>query len=682
MIIEVETPNGQVIELDVPEGATAGDVQNAIAKIVGGHGQAGGEAPPIPEPVATTAPPGDFGAAPERPPGPRIGIDQAQGLKQFIPREVFTGVGGGIGAAVGAGGGAVGGSVVPGPGTVAGGAAGAVAGGALGAAAGGQIFDTIEDVLEFVGVLEGPRKVTGLLPESAEGAAEELKSRMRVVAGDAVEDAVFSAGVGAGLTAGRIALAKILGVGNQTAKRAAQLARSKGIGVGISDVSTAALARGAPKILGRLPFIGTPFRSAAARRAGEAAAAGERILSDFGPHVSLARVGVNAKAAAAREFKAFRTMAGARYTRFRELAAAADVKDIVPSESIIKRAQEIADPAGKIILKNQKVLKGEAGQQTLFEFIENLKNLPENISVEQFRTLSRQLDGFADAAERAGRGSDFAVIINPIRESMELALNKLDVSRLPEGQGREILDALVDANTFYRTGIVRFQTATAKKFGRVDRRIFGPGPQRAGSIEADEVVPKLLNVNSPQAIRNFRSVVGETTFKRARAAFLNDIFERSTTTVGGQRIVDPSAIEAALGLTGKNAQARRAVLEELSKGSPVRGDDVLDFLEAAKIAFRSEAPDVSTFLARRAAIGGDVVAGLAGGGLVAGAGGLGFKAVGLILLTRLGSRALASPRVLKALQATFDETLSAQMRRANVVRLAKMITGESKLPEE
>ena len=110
------------------------------------------------------------------------------------------------------------------------------------------------------------------------------------------------------------------------------------------------------------------------------------------------------------------------------------------------------------------------------------------------------------------------------------------------------------------------------------------------------------------------------------------------------------------------------------KDTPLKVGDLEDFIRVAKAVGSVEIPDVSTFIARRAILGGGkAVAGtfLAGLGLTNP-----LKTIAIIATARKGLRVLSDPAKLKSLTTALDSTATQKAQRAAVLRLIRNVPNQ------
>jgi hypothetical protein len=245
-----------------------------------------------------------------------------------------------------------------------------------------------------------------------------------------------------------------------------------------------------------------------------------------------------------------------------------------------------------------------------------------------------------------------------------------------------------------------FESTAANQLGRTvkggTRKIKGSGKQgsdtlRGGvdevfkvtkrtQVQIDQIGATLLKLDSPASVTQVRLLVGDETFKAIAVKALDDAVQTAMKGVNNESGFSADKFAKALGLTGRadnKAQSLKILLEQ--SGHPWKVKDFEDFLEVARAVEKVSIPGVSTFLQRKAIIGGikgavtgmlpgiALVATGASGGWVGAAMGMAIFIGGNKMLMRM----ISNPRAAK----TFKEIASLEAtdiaRRKAYVRLFK-----------
>jgi len=559
--------------------------------------------------------------------------------------EVFQAAGGTIGGIVGA---------PAGP-------AGIAAGGALGTAGGEALFNVVESIRN----LFEEQKEEG--PTNLESIKEAFKGPIKA----GTEDILFNLGLSA---VGRVArglaplTGKALGVAKKEAIELARLADRLGIPLGAINVTANRAVKGFAKVAGVFPFVGTPIRKAQQTAQTLLEDSLNKTLDAVAPTVSLQEVGVDLTKAGQNKFKAFRRLSGALYDNFLNKAKNATVPTIFPTTNLTQKAKSILKEQDEGTIKLIGGGKfGSIKSDILSSFLNDSTKLPQRLTAQQVRGLQRDLQTVMTKASADGwdisRGVD-------LKKALELDFNNPQVSELGIEEGKAIVDSLTTANKFFAKNIKMFQTATAKKFGRIDKNIFKPEFFEAGTREADEAFNAVFNSQSPQALQNLRKVVGPKPFRQAVRKHFDSAIEKSIiepASEGAPSIFDPIKLEAQLGLA--TLEGRQA-LEEMLKNSPLKLKDLEDLNRVSKAIGSVEIPDVSTFLTRRAGIAG--AKGVTGA-FAATQGVISPGGVALMVAARSSARVLSDPAKLKSLTVALDSTIDDKLRRSAILRLIRLL---------
>ncbi len=545
------------------------------------------------------------------------------------------------------------------------GPAGMVAGGGLGAAAGPPAFNVLENITRRLKGLQPYRRTVG---EAFEEAGRE-----------GMTDLAFSAAtMGAGPILRRLGkplLGKVLGTMTPKARRMSDMSTAMGIDLGAAHVSSRKFVKGASKVLGVFPFVGTPLREGQARVVGQLDKQAADLLNTLAPRSTVPDVGKVLTKKAEQRYRATDRVASSLYKRFYDLADNLSVREVLPTAPLREALEEITSRQARetITLVSGEPMKG-FGPDELGNFLEQIGRLPEMITVEQARGLERTFNRILRQAKKDG----FDVSrLSSMKEAMQEAKNSLDISRLAPGEAEEVVGAWNRANAFFSETRRVFETPTAKRFGRVDRNIFGRGVFKSGTVNSDDVFKDVFRARSPEALDDLRKLVGDREFRRASRAYLADAFEKAHLPAKEGSLVDTlfsaADFENRLGL-GKPEGWE--TLETMLRGSGVSVRDWRNFLEVAKTATDITIRDPSTFLTRRLVIGGSLV-----GGMVIAGGKVTLPAAAFITwLARRSAKGLMNREQLRLLTRVLEDTTGDHARRTAMVRLVRLAT-DSDRPE-
>lgn len=561
--------------------------------------------------------------------------------KELLSRQDFEALGGSAGGMIGG---------------VTAGLPGALGGGALGASGGSAYYDALRDLSATI--KDRPPQEGGVVDQ------------VREMARAGYDDLIWGMGtasVGPILRRVKPLLGKALGVSGTRQKT--DLAHALGVKIGPTHVSKRAAVRGMSRVLGVFPFVSTPYRKGQVRVVGQLDDAAADLLNTLAPSSNAYDVGEKLTKAAVRRYSKGNKIASVLYKRFNDLADSLPVKEIVDTASIRDQMAEIAERQGAeaITLQSGEALKGFGGD-AVGDYLKQLTDLPERISVRQARGLERELNAILRTA--AKEGWDVSRL-KGVKGALQQAKDSLDVSQLPPEVGEQVMKAWSDANGFFTELKTAFQTPTARRFGRVDKNIFGKGVFKPGSINQDEVFNTVFRSKSPEALSDLRTLVGDKDFRRAARQYLTDAFEKSRVPAKEGALVEEmfsaAAFEKRLGL---NTQEGQAALTEILRGSPVTPKDFQNFLSVAKTATDITIRDPSTFVMRRFVLG----AGLAGS-IAMGAGQISVPAaVFMSWMARQGAKFLMNPEQLRTMTRVMSDSVPDHQKRILFTRLIRQAT--------
>ena len=606
----------------------------------------------------------------------------------FLSRPTFEAVGGMGGAALSLPGAPLAGPAAP---------VVPLAGGALGSAEGSVAYDAINNFLMEQGVVKGEMGLgkPAVLPEITQDAVDAARW-----------DAVFGAGASVirPILGARRLIGKISGVFRDEAQLLMNMARDKGIDLGIADIG-GSVPKGFLKTVSVFPFSSTPAAKAQIAKQGQAIDAVERVLDDLAPTATISTdLGLDLSKAAQATRGEFVRVSGDLYTTFRELAKKASVKEIIPTEESVKTATELyGEIAGgeiKIGTGNRARTLESPSPEAIVKFeryISDLQELPGLITIQQYQKQVQDLGAVMDELSAAGLDVRRAGML---KKAFEGDLNNIRADLLPTDEANAIKAALKTANNWFSKGIVdfsgpvnvppgfkgqpTFETPTAGKFERADKRIFQPGAARPGTINEDELYSVVTNLRSPQAITDLRALVGDDAMRSVARRHLQTAAEQSTVTakIGSfeETIIDPYLLEKNLGLAGTKLE-KNLGLEKLLEISGAKVEDVKNLITSMKSI--EDLGDPSSFVRRRAILGGSsaVLGASAGfGGSVAqktaktaGVAAFALTAGTITLLTRHISKIFTSPDALKNVLEALDTARDTTARQAAFGRILKFV---------
>ncbi len=567
---------------------------------------------------------------------------------------------------VGGLGGTVGGAVV-------GGLPGATFFGAAGVGIADLLFDSAVDAAQAAGLLQGKRKTKA-----------EVLSR---AAGDMTLDFMISgAMVGAGPAFGAAKRA-LLGLKGLQPGELMKASRALEVELGIQDATSSGFMSGVQDVVGRFPFVGTPFKRSGLRKLEQVNRAKSNILSEIAPVEALPRLGVNMHRAATNYFASAKKGIDAEYTKFYDMAvetnarvpttegktAITDILDDIASNRpfVLKEVKEVAkDGSSSVVTKRIPLPPKNSPAVT---FLRKLSELEEGQGALQFRTLMKELNQEMDKALARKDKNGFRLLFDA------KTAFKRDLENIAGPP--EVKQQLLKANKIFARQMRFFSSPTAQRFRRIDKNVFSQGPFEAGIKEADELFTIVFNANSTRDLTKLWKLVGPDNFAKAARSHVDRVFRAAIKETDNGSVLRIDRIRKELGLDDPSSTRFGAFRGMLALGgNKVKPAQVAQFLDVAEAAFKLGIPNVSKFIARRATLGGRKAAlgaltfGAVGAGsaISLGAGvGLAANAVTIVMARSFGSF-LTNPKALRWATEAIDTNLSARVRTAATIRFIRL----------
>ena len=577
--------------------------------------------------------------------------------------------------------GAIGGSVITGITTT---PATSVVGGTLGAMGGGQLYDVLQAALT--------------------GEQTDFKTQVGKAKSDFQREATL-----------QTFFAKIPGLITKTRslvfgkpdKQLYENAKKIGFPLSLSD-SGNVISKGYGKVIGVFPIAGGPIKTAASQKSKFLNKEINDTLNTFGPNVTLSKLGVDMTKASKSTFDDFRRVTSFFYKDFYKAVEKVGNNPVISTKNYkaaLDKYVKLVD-GGKI--PGAKTPRKDA----LYKYSKQTsKKIPKYINATQYKSLVEDIKFYINKAAKT-EGFDVKVLTG-FKSSLETDLNLLTdnkytknlVNKVYKNNKKVTAETLADisnklkfANKVYAEGLQNsiikeiakkegkkkvkdlvaipgkktFDSPTAGVFKKVDKNIFGAGFQKAGSLNADELGEALLKRNAgPKYLKDLKSLVGDKQFDRFVRGKFQKAYDGSLIPPGKNQTglrFDPYKFEKNLGL---DTEAGRDLLEEMLKGSKLKIEKLDAFFDIAKNHAGLKIPDVSSFVARRAVLGG--TKSLAGGALMTvGVTANPFLGASLIYLSRRTSKILADPKVLDDVMTVLDPNSPASQIK---VATLKMIDG-------
>ena len=476
--------------------------------------------------------------------------------------------------------------------------------------------------------------------------------------------------------AGRAAFDFLTGVTGDAKKTVMEIARE--FGVKLPQVSASSnIASGYNKIIGRFPFIGSPAMKQGSERLEEVADSAQRLFKRHAPIASIPEVSEYLSTAARGKYEAFHKEAGRLYDNYRDFARQeGDIIPVGPIDQSVENAlakmdrllssqsgeprRAVRDEYAKVIDAFTDVLDETAGKDM--------------ISVDTMDALVEMLEGSLRQMKVEGKGS--GTLFSAITD----VVSGLEQAERSIRAGSPAAQALKDADTFYAKFMSTFETPVGRQFTRED-----PGAFRSRSrmtreqarpkFNQDELYNLVFSSKSADAQRTLRDIVGQDAYREAVASHV----EQAVQSAIKDGRVDTRSLKEALGFTSdqRKANALGAALQA-SGVDKQRLDlyiNMLDRLDPVALQ------DVSTFVARRAALGGlnsavrslGIGSAILGGGAATG----GLPVLGITVGLRWLTGSLNNPLIEKELRRLSKLSPNSQAARNTATRVIRIMTEDA-----
>ena len=323
--------------------------------------------------------------------------------------------------------------------------------------------------------------------------------------------------------------------------------------------------RGYAKVIGVFPGAGAPIRTGQAMSRIAVNNRIQDIMGTLAPGVTTLRglqwAGQQAFDAFSKNVSKFRATNAVLYNSFFNQASKID-EAFIPTKNL----KQWANSLNKTLSGGEIKLGGnEFSMQNTSELFAMLKindptagmkmlstlgNMPEHLTLKQFRQLQAQLNGAIRGFGGRGQGATGQVGIDPqgtltyLKDNLEQGLNDYKNWKKMSGPNEVIaqssIRSLKDANEFYMNNIELFgfgagQRSIGKAAQQVNTNAFAPGaPFKPGSLQPDMVFNKIMTGDttlSPMAIAELRQQLGKEPFGNMVATYLNKIVGQNTEIV-------------------------------------------------------------------------------------------------------------------------------------------------------
>lgn len=643
--------------------ATPEDLQGALPIEAAPAPAPKGPRKATPEDLANIRPLDSRVNPPEPEPDPGVG---KRLLKRFLGTDVddpleFERLGAII--AFSLGGAKAGGSAGLAVGGPVGGAVGAAVGSVAGAAAGAAFPERRLDVLEMFGV------------EGASDRGLSTEDQRRVIEGEALLEAATLGTLGAARLGARAAIRGATGV-TKAGEQLAEQAAKQGIELAPVIVGERAFGKHVINVLGRFPFIGSAARRTVTAADKAVAEALNQLPDRLAPLITISpenlgfRILKDAK-------NLFTEVTGELGKRYDDLLLRAKRAGVVVQP---KGTRAVVDTTLEALEELGTTAGGEA--RSASQAAEIAKDFLKKEMVGLDDLTLAQADDLLKKIEQTIRTSDKGVQ-KQVAEKLFAVHGALknDVLHNMVGTNADKISRLQSAldSEFTNKMQTLFETATANKFATVERQGLKAAVRRpseaATRVPIDKLADIVLDLHSPQSIDELSRLVDADTFKQLGANAFSRAVQSATEIKAGRELINPKKLRKIFGI-GDSTSRRPAAWARLLQGSGWGETELRTLVESVDKLADVPMPNVSTFIARGATIGGwqRIVSvmlpfTIAGTG-AAGAGG----AVGGLMFF-LGSKglvnALSDPLSARALAKVMDKEASRVVRRSAWLKVVR-----------
>lgn len=627
------------------------------------------------------------------PPGiGRRALDRLMGTDVDDPMpwtRMGTTIAGGVGGAV-AGGSIPGGPVVQGIGTM--------VGGAIGTYIGATSPEMALQLAESTGVVPpGTREKYGLDDYELGVLAE----------GELLVDSFLAGGISAGRMLKRGVSNLMTGAGRAENRAITEAATRNGIAMTPVMVGDRAVARGFVSVFGSFPWMTSLLKRRAQNTMNQIQTAFDGVPARFGPLTTYGEAGANVLRNARETVRVINDTYEYGMNEAIGLAQANRVR-IEPRntrntlDDILRRFQGNTGPRGQRQGEIPPTMSGNMNvnllpndSRELYTFVNTLSrsisdgDTLASLGPRQVETMLRTID--QNIVQAAGR-SDTRTMQrwDSIRQALQRDMYQRSTSDQGPQVAREFIERMQHLDREMTQAIQDLMGPAAARMGfeasPTGRTIIDRGGRPTQSM--DGLAKTLLADSSADIINEIARISGPEGVQSLTAAFMNQVVRKSFVEEGAnvQRF-DANSFANQLGL-GDPSSARyeqvRTMLQYIPRGPSMQ--DLQELVTVARRASEANIPDVSTFIARRVALGGlqqglrgalpiAAVSGASGAGAaIGGAGGAASAGVGFVggLIMVLGIRGLSNiisdPRSARAIHHVLNEEATYVARRTATYR--------------
>jgi hypothetical protein len=584
------------------------------------------------------------------------------------------------GAAAGARFGARLGARLPVVGPIIGTGVGAVAGAIAGTVVGTALPEGVLEMGEFFNVIdpEGPlaREIAGLSPQD-----------LRIVLeGEILLEFATAGGLTLARAATKGATKIFVGAGGEE-MALAKRAKARGIDLIPVQLGTRLIPRAFVVIMGKFPLIAGPLRKGAAAGEKQIEKSIKGLSARLAPFQRTAdELGISMFREAKGLAKAISKDFSRRYDEVYKLAAKHNVR-VVPAN--LNRVA--AQTANRLKNKRTRIVDPKTGKvklgplspvrQKVSDFItanfKGLKRTPQTL--EQMDELVSSIDEFIATLEPSQK--KFAI---KLMTGLRTAAQRDMVTNARGVNAAEIAQRLrnIDKDfSFMLTDVM--ETSIAKQFGSFSKKgLRGVVSDEVTRLPVDTLT-KIVKLESPEAMADLSKLLTPKLYRELTSQVLDNAVVGSMDDIAqvGKRF-DVQKFKRTLGLDNVKSSKYQTLKTMLEKTGGVTIRELEDIADAAKVIEGFPIESASTFVMRRAVLGGTsafigallpgITAGTAAGGVIAG---FGLQSLVMVTMFLGGSRmlanAIANPNTVQALRQVMAAETTDVIRRQAYIKIAR-----------
>ena len=489
---------------------------------------------------------------------------------------------------------------------------GVLVGGLVGTVLGAVAPETMLEAMEFLDMLpEGAREEIGLSPSDL----------ATLVQGEVLIEVATGGGITLARGGTRVFTQFITGSGEKTRQAIAKTAKEKfGIDLAPVQIGKRTIGRGFVNVMGRFPFIGSKLRKFAEGTEAQIENAFQTLGNRVGVLVSDSELSLLIYKNGRELLKKTNEYFNKRYTAVFDRATEFGVK-VTPRHTV-----ETIDRLLNDILKKTPVgADGVAIEGEVLAKVRKMLLKHRKLSIDTTRVTSRGSSaGDINVALGAPR---VAETTGTTTKTVDLTLDQLDglldnvdqfLSTLePSQQGFAInilkqfkqgvqMDLLQSVNGPIAAEITASLRALDEEFSITMSQVFETSAAKATQVQVDLLAKTIIRLDSPQAMEEISRLVTPDTLKSIASKIIEDAVELSSKNTLGEFVgFSTSKFRNALGL-GKKTSPRTEALEVLltKTGSSLKISDLKDLVDVSRAIEGLKVVPASTFLQRKAVIGG------------------------------------------------------------------------------